>query len=160
MQKQIIRGALLGALLTACAGQSQVDPAEPVRSAVTVTLAANQSQAFERTKAAFVAEGLSLAQADPAGGLVVSTPVIPEPGAMFRGEYQYRAVILAQGDSSRVVLTATGRSADQGAATQAMSGVRSEGTAQPLTSACRPNSQCGRAWARVEKLAAAITATR
>ena len=122
------------------------------RAAITVTLAGTPRQAFEKAKAALVAEGLSLAQAEADGGLLVSVPVTID--GYMRAEFVYRATILAAGDSGRVVLSGAYRNADAGAFTKAMSGVRMEDAGKPLTSRARPGSPLGKAWARLEKLAA------
>lgn len=150
---------LVCALLGCVSGNvSEYNRTSPERVKIDVSIPqANAAQAVERTKAAFDAEGLTVASVE--GGIVTSAPAVPRPDAMFRGAIVYRAMVLPDSAGARVVLSAVMRSLDAGAFTQAMSGVRQDDEiGRPITSRWGSHGPEGNyhGWEKLERIAAIL----
>lgn len=101
---------VIALLAISCACAPQVSPAPGLeQTAVEASLpGVGVPAAIEKVKAAFVAEGLTIAEASSAG-TVVSVPYNPRPSAMISTAMTFRAAVLAADSGSRVILTATYR---------------------------------------------------
>jgi hypothetical protein len=109
-------------LLAACAPLPKPPPPESTR--IELRLPLPKDQAYERTYVAFLAERLNIASGSRSSGALISVPLalgavksrvsepILEP---YSRKITYRADVLAQGDTSLVVLSGTIRDATFGA---------------------------------------------
>ena len=133
-----------------------VQPAKPVE----VLVAAQPAEAFERVKAAFVAQGLTIAEANPAGGILKSAGVMGDVvtvGGLYpvtsQSEMFFRATLIPTDTGTRVLLTTTGRA-------HTMSSRGTEVSPELPASDCGSNETCQKAWVKVkqrlDQLAAAI----
>lgn len=154
----MVRSALSMLMAIVAAGcSSAMSQSTPARTSIQVVVPASRSAAFDQTLAAFIDEQLAIDRAEPEGGIIATVPTIQNPEATARLEVVYRATILPAGDSSRVVLTASGRSVDAGALSEAVAGVRAEGQRTPITSGWRGEGV--KAWRTLERIAARIQPT-
>lgn len=144
--------AAIGAAACASGGVAPSSDAmnAPERSSLSVTVRGPMATALERTKSAFVAEGLTVADAS-SGGVVTSAPVtIGE--RMSTVTVRYRATVIDAGrDSSRVVLSGETSNAP---------GYGATATVRPLTShtPSMDAAHGGHGWAKLERIAAALVA--
>lgn len=127
-------------------------PPTPESARVEVSLEVSKTDAYERTVAAFVDEDLTVATGSPEGGFVVSTPdEISVVGVVML--ITYRATIVAEGTTSRVILSGTLRNT-QAAAFATVAGTADPGE-QPLHSEMK--GRFGEAWQRLERIAARLS---
>ena len=133
MRRAILLAGLV--VLSACATTQATRG--PERTTVEATVPA--SDALARVQAAMVAEGLTVTSAQ--GGVVVGEAT----DNLLK--VRYNANVIAAGDSARVVLTAHG--------------IRTAAFGMPEVSAqvkSNMGGPAGEAWARLERIAAALTA--
>lgn len=132
-------------------------PAPPVAVAMSVP----QPTAFQRTVAAFAAEGLTVVQAEQTGGVIVSQPITDAPTTTGGplGLYSvtavlhttYRANVIAEGDSSRVLLTMSLRSQYVGGSSGS-----EPGEDYPATVGCADHERCAKNFRRLDAIAARL----
>jgi hypothetical protein len=134
----------LAAVACVPAGVPPTNPGGPELSALSVAVPAPPAAALERVKAAFVTEGLPIADAS-SGGTVTSAPVqLTHVAGIGTLTVLYRATVLSQGkDSARVVLSGETRSDVSG----------STPNVRPLTSHQQSTTE-GHGWAKLERIAA------
>jgi hypothetical protein len=153
MNSQRILFLFLLPLTVSCAPPSAVTQDQPERRSIEVALRAPRTEAFNRTMAAFVREGLVVGQGDASSGIVVSTPQIS--GGMFRLAIVYRANILAVGDTaSSVILSGGYTSKDVDQLASATSGLQVISDEKPLTS--KMGKTLGKGWTLLEQIAAKL----
>jgi hypothetical protein len=139
-------------LLSALACAPAQTASTPARTTAEATLSGvTVADAIERAKAAFVIEGLTIADASSAG--TISSAPVMITGVMLRAEVLYRATVLRTDAGARVIYSGQWRDTGGAELTEAMVGTRREPAVRPLSSDMR--STLGTAWERVERLARA-----
>lgn len=124
-----------------------VQPASPVE----LIVAAPTAEAFERVKSAFVAEGLTIAEANPAGGTIKSGGVMGDVvsvGGLYpvtsQTEMFFRATLIPTDSGTRILLTTTGRA-------HTTSSRGTEVSPELPASSCGSNETCQKSWAKIKE---------
>ncbi len=125
----------------------------PEQDRIAVTIEGDRGAAYDRVLAVFVDGGLTVDRGDRDGGIIVSTPV--RSGGMISGDFVYRAMILSEGDSSRIVLQVLVRCADCQAFAEALAGV-DPGESGWRTVTSRWGGEGAKAWEQLELIAATL----
>ena len=144
---------LLAGVSGCVAGPPPERATAPEQDRIAVTIEGDRGATYDRVLAVLVDVGLTVYRGDRDGGIIVSTPV--RSGGMISGDFVYRAMILSEGDSSRIVLQALTRCADCQALAQAIAGA-DPGESGWRTVTSHWGGEGAKAWDQLELIAAAL----
>ena len=127
-------------------------PPTPESARILVQLSVARTAAYDKTVAAFVAEGLNIANGSTEGTLA-SVPI----DIANQVPATYRAAFIGTDSGTTVVLSGSIKNENGAVMAQAMTGLKSEAREFQLHSAM--TGQLGEAWARLERIAARLRET-
>jgi len=128
-------------------------PPTPEAAQIKISLSVSRADAYQRTVAAFVAEGLNVSSGSAEGGTITTVPV----DAAQMVPATYRATIVTIDSQTVVVLSGNIRNNSGALMAQAMTGLKPDAPEFPLHSAMK--GDLGKAWQRLERVAARLRGT-
>lgn len=138
----------VGILLVVAACTSVSAPPSPESARIIIALPGTRAQAYDRTAAAFVAEGLNIADGSATNLSSVPIDVADQVPAT------YRAAFIGTDSGTDVVLSGSIKNENGALMAQAMTGLKTDAPDFPLHSAM--TGTLGAAWARLERIAARL----
>lgn len=123
-------------------------PPSPESAQIKVQLSGSRTAVYQRTIAAFVDEGLNIAQGSAEGGVITTVPVDED------NPTTYRAALISTDSATVVVLSGSIENKSGALFAQALTGLQTDALTFPLHSAM--TGDLGKLWERLERVAARL----
>lgn len=125
-------------------------PPTPESAQIKVSVLGSRMVAYQRTVAAFVEEGLNIAQGSGDGGVITTVPI----DEMEMTPTTYRAALISTDSTTVVIFSGSIENRAGAFMAQAITGLHPDAPTFPLHSAM--TGDLGKAWQRLERVAARL----